>query len=154
MLPTTQNQIIVQSTVDSSPTMHFTDLPRHKLKYVLMYRICARTAEKKSTATPRLFLHPYVCVNSNSSSSEQRLKSFSCVRDDAGLADAAAVPLEAVEEEAKGPNPFALWIEFIRSSVLGINDFYKGEGMQSFRATAALDRSGVRMHKILENQVM
>lgn len=37
------------------------------------------------------------------------------------------MPLEAVEEEAKGPNPFALWIEFIRSSVLGINDFYKGE---------------------------
>lgn len=45
----------------------------------------------------------------------------------AGLSDAAAVPLEAVEEEAKGPNPFNLWIEFIRSSVLGINDFYKGE---------------------------
>lgn len=44
-----------------------------------------------------------------------------------GLSDAAAVPLEAVEEEAKGPNPFNMWIEFIRSSVLGINDFYKGE---------------------------
>eukprot|EP00903_Cladosiphon_okamuranus_P020597 g18907.t1 len=50
-----------------------------------------------------------------------------------GLSDAVAVPLEAVEEEAKGPNPFALWIEFIRSSVLGINGFYKGMGIeQSF----------------------
>lgn len=44
-----------------------------------------------------------------------------------GLSDAAAVPADAVVEEAKGPNPFGQWIEFIRTSVLGINQFYKGE---------------------------
>lgn len=50
-----------------------------------------------------------------------------------GLSDAAAVPIDAVQEEAKGPNPFVIWIEFIRSSVLSINEFYKGIGIeQSF----------------------
>ncbi|CAN0504503.1 unnamed protein product, partial [Laminaria digitata] len=48
-----------------------------------------------------------------------------------GISDAAAVPIDAVQEEAKGPNPFVIWIEFIRSSVLGINEFYKGERRRS-----------------------
>ncbi|CAM9703488.1 unnamed protein product [Ectocarpus sp. 4 AP-2014] len=62
-----------------------------------------------------------------------------------GLSDAAAVPLEAVEEEAKGPNPFNLWIEFIRSSVLGINDFYKGIGIeQSFGLAIVTFTLGVK----------
>lgn len=59
-----------------------------------------------------------------------------------GLSDAAAVPIDAVQEEAKGPNPFAIWIEFIRSSVLSINEFYKGKRRQMllhfFRVTVVV----------------
>lgn len=45
-----------------------------------------------------------------------------------GISDAAAVTADAAKDEAQqGPNPFVLWIEFIRSSVLNINEFYKGE---------------------------
>lgn len=43
-----------------------------------------------------------------------------------GVSDAAAGTADAVKEEAQGPNPFVVWIEFIRSSVLSINSFYKG----------------------------
>lgn len=69
----------------------------------------------------------------------------------AGLSDAAAVPLEAVEEEAKGPNPFALWIEFIRSSVLGINDFYKGEREWGGNGCYSKKKKKSTRSKVVEN---
>ncbi|CAM9555050.1 unnamed protein product [Discosporangium mesarthrocarpum] len=50
-----------------------------------------------------------------------------------GLSDAAVATGDAVQEEVKKPGPFGQWINFIKSSVLEINSFYKGIGIeQSF----------------------
>lgn len=66
-------------------------------------------------------------LTSNATVDQLKFSCFQCLDEfGVGVADAAAVPAEAAKEGG-GFNPIGQWIDFIRRSVLAINQFYKGE---------------------------